>query len=1215
MDEPNETIGVLAYAFGTLLDGVDEFVLPPGNVVNLPTVVDVGEVTIIDDDVRGLTVSPSSLEIGESGSGSYTVALNTQPTGDVTVEVSRSGSSDVSASPSSLTFTSSNWSTAQTVSVSAGHDDDAADDTVALTNTPSGADYEGVSAASVSVTVDDGAPDAPAGLSASAGDGQVALSWSDPRNSSISKYQHRNKAGSGAFGSWADIPGSGSGATSHTVTGLANGTAYTFEVRAVNASGKGPAASATATPKPTRAVVVTPALLAIDEGGSGSYTVVLNSQPTGDVTVTVTSDNTDVSASPSSLTFTSSNWSTAQAVSVSAGQDNDAADDTASLTNTPSGADYGGVPAVPVSVTVTDDDLGIPVCNRTAQVRDALVAASPVSACGAVTRKHLAAITSLSLRNKGISTLQPGDFSGLTALTTLDLSYNALTTLPVGVFVDLSALTTVNLSRNALTALTSGAFYGLTALTALDLSHNALATLPAGIFYGLPALPMLSLENNAINPLPLTVSLEKVGDDRFKAVAAAGAPFSMVLPVSVSGGGSIDGGAASVTIAAGALESSTLTVSRTAGATAKVTADIGALPNPPANHGGYVLAKSADLPLEVLAELAPGISVGDARVQEGSGKTVDFAVSLGHASSATVTVAYATADGSAVSGQDYTSVSGTLTFSAGETVKTVSVPVLDDAVDEGEETFTLNLSNATGARIEDGQATGTIANSDPLPQAWLARFGRTVAGHVTEALSERLTQTGHAPSQFTLGGVPLPLREDVWPSTRQPGFGAGPDAGMGYPARPGRFAHAPDAAAWYSEPLAAHPASSGDRTLRDWLLGSSFRATLKRDEDNPAGSRWTAWGNGMASRFDGIADGLDVNGEVTTLTLGADRAWDRWLAGVAFASSSGSGGFADRSAGAGSPGRGSGDLNSTMTSVHPYVRFGLSERLSAWGLLGYGRGELTLGREDSGIWRTDTAMRMAAAGVRGVVAPAAFTGGLEWAVRSDVLFTQMTSEAVEMAAGRLAGSEGGTSRLRLVLEGSRTWTLQRSRTVTPSVELGLKHDGGDAETGMGVEIGGGLRFVDPGMGLILEVGARGLLAHRESYYREWGASATLRVDPGASGRGLVLALTPSWGVDSSGVERLWSLRDARGLTRSGDFTPAGRLEAELGYMLDGPRGRGVQAPYAALSLGDAGDRTLRLGWRLAIGTDSALRLEGMRRRPASGNPAELGILLRGSARW
>ena len=111
----------------------------------------------------------------------------------------------------------------------------------------------------------------------------------------------------------------------------------------------------------------------------------------------------------------------------------------------------------------------------------------------------------------------------------------------------------------------------------------------------------------------------------------------------------------------------------------------------------------------------PGLAVADAEVQEAANATLAFAVTLSRAPSGTVTVDYATGDGTAEAGSDYTATSGTLTFASGETGKTVSVPVLDDAHDEGSETLTLTLSNPSGAYIEDGEATGTINNTDPMP--------------------------------------------------------------------------------------------------------------------------------------------------------------------------------------------------------------------------------------------------------------------------------------------------------------------------------------------------------------------------------------------------------------------------------------------------------------------------------------------------------------------
>ena len=133
-----------------------------------------------------------------------------------------------------------------------------------------------------------------------------------------------------------------------------------------------------------------------------------------------------------------------------------------------------------------------------------------------------------------------------------------------------------------------------------------------------------------------------------------------------------------------------------------------------------------------------GIAVADAQVEEAVGAVLAFVVTLDRAASGTVTVDYATADGTATAGADYTATSGTLRFAAGETSTTVSVTVLDDAHDDGGETVTLTLSNPSGGRLTDGQATGTIKNRDPLPRALLARFGRTAAVHVVEHVEERI---------------------------------------------------------------------------------------------------------------------------------------------------------------------------------------------------------------------------------------------------------------------------------------------------------------------------------------------------------------------------------------------------------------------------------------------------------------------------------------------
>ena len=111
-------------------------------------------------------------------------------------------------------------------------------------------------------------------------------------------------------------------------------------------------------------------------------------------------------------------------------------------------------------------------------------------------------------------------------------------------------------------------------------------------------------------------------------------------------------------------------------------------------------------------------------------------------------------------------------------------------------------------------------------------------------------------------------------------------------------------------------------------------------------------------------------------------------------------------------------------------------------------------------------------------------------------------------------------------------------------------------------------------------------------------SGSVRLDPGASGRGLSLTLSPAWGADSSGVDRLWSLRDTAGLAANENFDATGRLDTEIGYGLAGPDGLGVVTPYAGLALSDGNARIWRLGSRWTLGPGLSLNLDGTRREAA-----------------
>ena len=599
------------------------------------------------------------------------------------------------------------------------------------------------------------------------------------------------------------------------------------------------------------------------------------------------------------------------------------------------------------------------------------------------------------------------------------------------------------------------------------------------------------------------------------------------------------------------------------------------------------------------------VSVADARAREGEDETIDFAVSLSRAAPGPVSVSYATADGTATAGSDYRARQGKLKFAAGETEKTISVPVLDDVVDEGEETFTLRLLNASGAVVADGEATGTIVNSDPLQKMWLSRFGRTVAGQVVDAVTGRLSGPSGG-SQVTLGGQGIDLSApsaDTVDARRTLAGALGAERGADDDdplAGPGSW-EAARAGSW-EDPEAG--ATVRSMTGRELLLGSSFHLAAGAGE--AGGPGYAAWGRVAVGGFDAEAPAdngtLRLDGEVTTGILGADAEWERWLAGVALSVSSAEGTFDQ-------PGVDSGTVESTLTSVNPYVRYEASDRLSVWGLVGYGTGDMTI-RGKSPV-RTDLMLRLGAAGARGVLLEADEDGGIDLALRGDAFLVQMESEAAENSVETKADA----SRLRLVLETGRSFALGEGAVLTPMLELGLRHDGGDAETGTGVEVGGRIRYTDAGSGLTVEANARKLIAHEDSGYEEWGAGGAVRLDPGASGRGLSLSLAPVWGTPSSGVDRLWSARDAAGLVRDDDFEAESRLEGEVGYGFGAFGQRGVVTPYAGFGLAEAGDRTWRAGARWSLAPHLAMSLDGARREPANDDAPEHGVRFGLTLRW
>ena len=482
---------------------------------------------------------------------------------------------------------------------------------------------------------------------------------------------------------------------------------------------------------------------------------------------------------------------------------------------------------------------------------------------------------------------------------------------------------------------------------------------------------------------------------------------------------------------------------------------------------------------------------------EAAGATLDFAVTLSRRRSGVTTVQYATSAGTATAGADYTETAGTLTFSADETSKTISVPVLDDEHDDGGETVTLTLSNPTPSayvRISDGTATGTITNTDHMPQAWIARFGRTVAEQVLDTVESRMRAARLPGVEVSLAGERIGWQPEAGPGSPGPGTpGTGSGAGgtgvagaggedrtaAAAPAAGGTGTLAVQDRGARDEGLSAGPEETGgtagladwlrgaandnaaglrSRTLgnRELLFGSSFNVTA--EAGGSGGGTVSIWGRGAVSGFDGREDELTLDGEVASAMLGADWSRGRALAGLIVGHSIGDGGYRAPAGG--------GAVTSTLTGFYPWGRYALNDRVEVWGAAGYGEGGLTLEPDGQDAIRTDLALWMVAAGLRGVVIDGG-ADGFTLLAKTDAMTVETSTDAVR----GLAASEAGVTRLRLGVEGTLPILLGDGSVLTPGMEIGVRHDGGDAETGLGRISAPGLHGATPGAGSAPRSGA------------------------------------------------------------------------------------------------------------------------------------------------
>ena len=407
-----------------------------------------------------------------------------------------------------------------------------------------------------------------------------------------------------------------------------------------------------------------------------------------------------------------------------------------------------------------------------------------------------------------------------------------------------------------------------------------------------------------------------------------------------------------------------------------------------------------------------GISIADAEVEEGAGAKVVFTISLSEPTHKKITVDWATSDGTAQAGSDYQKTTGRVTFLEGHRSRDIDVAVLDDDHDEGSETFTVTLSNASGGTITDATATGTITNHDALPAALTARFGRTAAVHIVEQVEERVNAprapgfdgrvagrqiNGEMGQQFALdllqqlgGGYGQhpgqPSGQMMAAGTHNPRFGnngmtssLGPHNALDGGMNPGGMQGL--------HPGGAYDGGMGMGLGGDRLLGGSSFALNRATS---SGGVLSFWSRSARSGFYGQDGALALNGDVRSTMFGADYSKGRMVTGVSLSHSRGVGSYADVD---------TGRVTSAVTGLYPWIGYKASERVTIWTVAGYGAGGLMLNPGAGAPIETGLSMAMAAGGGRGQILGGGEGFGL--AFKADALWVGTRTDESNGPGGRL----------------------------------------------------------------------------------------------------------------------------------------------------------------------------------------------------------------------
>ncbi len=398
----------------------------------------------------------------------------------------------------------------------------------------------------------------------------------------------------------------------------------------------------------------------------------------------------------------------------------------------------------------------------------------------------------------------------------------------------------------------------------------------------------------------------------------------------------------------------------------------------------------------------------------------------------------------------------------------------------------------------------------------------------------------------------------------------------------------------------------------NWRRGGSFNLQLA-EADEPGGPGWSLWGRyGLGGSFSPAvdADGFAIDGDVSSAIAGADLRVGSVTMGVAVSRAAGEIGIDNRLLGR--------DLmDASLTTVLPYVNWSPAAGKDLWAMGGYGWGEAGLREMGPGV--SDLGMRMGALGGRTDLVQ---LGAASLGLRADALAALMGTEAT----AQLGEVTADVTQARLALTlGTAFGSAVR---LEPQVDIGARMDGGDAETGAGIEVGGSLGLVGGDGAVRLNGSGRWLVAHQVEGFEDWGASVSLAIgSPQAGSEGFGLTLEPEWGGSGRRMRDLWTSRDGVGLgdVRGRAFAgpgagPAGvagtlrpdRMRLNLGYGISLADGAGSLAPFAGVHV-DGGAHEMRVGAKVRIAGSAAPRTR-RRFRDRPGRPRACAARRPGVAR-